>query len=199
MLRTIVAECLVLVLAALAADAAVVRAVRSNTSTFRAVRGAPAAPAAASPAMVSFAAPTAASFAHPSPSAPAGRGFVAATNAERSAGRGLSGSSKRFVPFRTSWSRRADDPPPAEEGPRPVAGALIRTAGSGYRVSPGGPFGILSVDGGSGFIQDRTGQGLALEGPGIQQGRPDGSTSSSANSRAGNNGASIRADTVLPP
>ena len=175
------AACLILTLVALSSEAATTRAVRIDRGTFRAVARSQSASPAAAPTTVSFSAPAnnvvsqASNFSQP------GRGFTPVGNSFGQAGRGASTSNNRFANFRTSWStRRAADPEPAPaEGPQPVSGALIRTAGSGYTVTAGGPVGMHAVDGGSQFVHEKAG-GQALEGPGLRQGAPDsGDTASS--------------------
>ncbi|MBI5625428.1 MAG: hypothetical protein HY924_16745 [Elusimicrobia bacterium] len=158
---------LVLTMCAVSSEAATTRAVHVNRGTFRAVSvQGNSASASPSPA-ASFSTPVTAIVSQPANVSQPMRGFSPAGTNFNGSKRGFSDSNPRFNAFRTSWPIRkeADPAPAAEEGPQPVVGALIRTAGSGYKVGAASPSSIHAVDGGSQFIEHQVG-GQAIEGVG---------------------------------
>lgn len=174
----------IILAAALSAEAATARAVQKNTGTFRAgARQAVAAPAAAS-TKVSFSMPGNNAGSRATAVSQPGLGFAAGNAAfGRTGRRGLLNHGNKFENLRHAPSRLAADPAPEpEQGPQPVAGALLLTAGRGFTVAPAEPIDIFAVDGGKQFMHEKTG-GQALDGPGIRQGQSD--TGGNASSGSG--------------
>jgi hypothetical protein len=82
-------------------------------------------------------------------------------------------------------SRRRDEAPAEEQGPTPVPGALIRTAGVGTKTEPSASpswtyFGDMGAPQGWGYaINSGGGRSLGGSGGGVRHGSPDGGRSSS--------------------